>query len=165
MSHTGKVSMYPGNGFTQTLYGTKKQSQLMMAELKKNLWIGPGTRVVFIDFTVYNANLNMFCVVRQVFEFPAAGGILADSSYTAMKLIRYTTVGDYVVMGAEIILFVFLIFYVIEEVVEIAALKKEYFKGFFNNVDYVVIIMCFIILGHRSCHLFHHSADALRYQH
>ena len=29
--------------------------------------------------------------MRQIFEFPAAGGILADSSFTVAKLIRYTT--------------------------------------------------------------------------
>ena len=155
MSHVGKAGTYPGNGFTQNLFVTKKESQLMMAELKKNLWIGSGTRAVFIDFTVYNANLNMFCVVKQVFEFPAAGGIMADSSYTAMKLIRYTNTEDYVVMAAEIILFVFLLFYVIEEVVEIVALKKEYFKGFFNNVDYIVILMCFSILGYRAVTYFY----------
>ena len=150
MSHKGKAGTYPGNGFTQTLSTTKKQSQLMMAELKENLWVGPGTRIIFIDFTVYNANLNMFCVVKQIFEFPATGGILADASYTALKLIRYTTVEDYVVMASELILFVFLVFYIIEEIVEISVLKKGYFKGFFNNIDYIVILMCLAILGHRA---------------
>ena len=33
-------------------------------EMKQNLWLDRGTRAVFIDFTVYNANINMFCVVR-----------------------------------------------------------------------------------------------------
>ena len=44
-----------------------------IAELKKNLWVGRATRAVFIDFTVYNANVNLFCVITLVFEFPATG--------------------------------------------------------------------------------------------
>ena len=48
----------------------------------------PGTRVVIIDFTVYNVNLNHWCVVRQTFEFPAAGGVTPNSFYTVTKLMR-----------------------------------------------------------------------------
>ena len=43
----------------------KKDSSLELIEsLKDNLWIDRATRAVFIDFTVYNANINLFCVVR-----------------------------------------------------------------------------------------------------
>ena len=69
LTHWGLVSSYSGNGFTQVLKENKTASQLMMAELKRNLWIrsafylqkyfnisifiinSSGTRVVFIDFT------------------------------------------------------------------------------------------------------------------
>lgn len=37
---------------------------LQIASLKKNLWLDRGTRAAFIDFSVYNANINLFCVVR-----------------------------------------------------------------------------------------------------
>ena len=52
-------------------------------------------------------------------------------------------------MGAEIVLLVFLVFYTIEELIEIATLGKQYFKGFFNNTDYTVLILGYTILGHR----------------
>ena len=69
MTHYGKVGSYPGNGFTQILAEDKRKSQLMLAELKQNLWLGPGTRVLFIDFTVYNPNLNMWCVVSNTNKY------------------------------------------------------------------------------------------------
>ena len=120
--------------------------------------------MVFIDFTgkvdlgrhysiiilpVYNPNLNHWCVVRQTFELPASGGVVPNNFYTITKLIRYTTTEDYVVMGAELVLLFFCVFYTIEEIIEISSLKKQYFKGFFNNADWIVILMCFLILGHR----------------
>jgi len=37
---------------------------LFVCLFKDNLWIDRGTRAVFVDFTVYNANINLFCVVR-----------------------------------------------------------------------------------------------------
>jgi hypothetical protein len=32
--------------------------------LQDNLWLDRGTRAVFIDFSVYNANINLFCIIR-----------------------------------------------------------------------------------------------------
>lgn len=46
------------------------------------------TRAVFVDFAVYNANINLFCVVKLIFEFPATGGVIASSEYMTVKLIR-----------------------------------------------------------------------------
>ena len=56
---------------------------------------------------------------------------------------------DYIVMGAEIVLAFFCVFYTIEEIIEIATLGKQYFKGFFNNADWTVILLSFLILAHR----------------
>ena len=144
-----QVGSYPGDGFTQLLPADKKKAELTMAELKQNLWVEMGTRVVFIDFSVYNANMNMFAVVKLVFEFPASGGVLPKGFYTVMKLIRYRSMYDYFIMASEFLLVAFLIFYCVEEVVEIMALKKKYFHGLYNNLDYVVIVFCFLVLGHR----------------
>jgi len=36
---------------------------------QEHLWLDRGTRVVFIDFTVYNANINLFCIVKYVPHF------------------------------------------------------------------------------------------------
>lgn len=56
--------------------------------LKQNLWIGRGTRVVFLDFTVYNGNINLFCQIKLTVEFPASGGAVASKTFQTVKLIR-----------------------------------------------------------------------------
>ena len=50
----------------QDLSHDRNASIEVLASLRRNLWIGRGTRAVFIDFTVYNANINLFCVIRWV---------------------------------------------------------------------------------------------------
>lgn len=64
--HWGLISSYGGGGFVQNLATTKAQSLNIIDILKQNLWLDRGTRVIFIDFTVYNANINLFCVIRYV---------------------------------------------------------------------------------------------------
>ena len=52
------------------------------------MWIDRSTRVVMVDFTVYNANVNLFCVVKLAFEFPPTGGLMLSSSFRTVKVRR-----------------------------------------------------------------------------
>ncbi|KAK8775402.1 hypothetical protein V5799_031254 [Amblyomma americanum] len=62
--HWGLLSSYSGAGYYADLGITKEAATQVMADLKENLWIGRATRAVFLDFTVYNANVNLFCVIK-----------------------------------------------------------------------------------------------------
>ena len=62
--HWGQISSYSGGGYVQNLELTKAKSLAIVDELMQNLWLDRGTRAVFVDFTVYNANINLFCVIR-----------------------------------------------------------------------------------------------------
>lgn len=48
------------------LPGSRQGSAEALQDLQEGLWLDRGTRVVFIDFSVYNANINLFCVLRWV---------------------------------------------------------------------------------------------------
>ena len=63
-SFNGEISEYGGGGYTQVLPLTPNEAKDVIQYLKDNLWIDRATRAVFVDFTVYNANINLFCVVR-----------------------------------------------------------------------------------------------------
>lgn len=63
-SHEGKIGTYSGAGYYQNLADNSHDSLEILADLKQNLWIDRGTRVVFFDFSVYNANINLFCIIR-----------------------------------------------------------------------------------------------------
>lgn len=41
--------------------------------LYDNTWIDVYTQAVFVEFTVYNANVNLFCIVTLMFETTATG--------------------------------------------------------------------------------------------
>ncbi|XP_065058180.1 polycystin-2-like protein 1 [Rhopilema esculentum] len=137
----GQLTSYSGGGFTQLLKKTKAESKALIDDLKKNLWTDRGTRAVFIDFTVYNANINLFCVVTLVLEFPATGGCIPHPMFRTLKLIRYVTPMDYFVMACEAIFVLFLVYYSIEEFIEIKKHKLAYFKAFWNVLDVVVILL------------------------
>ncbi len=60
----GTMATYNGGGYVKNLAHTKDESTQILEYLKSNLWLDRGTRAVFLDFTVYNANINLFCQIR-----------------------------------------------------------------------------------------------------
>jgi len=139
--HTSHMTSYGGGGYIQNLALNKADSLEIVDTLMQNLWLDRGTRAVFVDFTVYNANINLFCVIRLLVEFPATGGAIPSWNFRTVKLIRYVSALDYFVLACECIFVLFIIYYIIEEAIEIKKHKMAYFKSFWNILDILVIIM------------------------
>ena len=62
--HSGQIASYSGSGYAQTLHYLKNETEAIIQELKQGKWVTQGTRFVSVDFTVYNANINLFCVAK-----------------------------------------------------------------------------------------------------
>jgi hypothetical protein len=82
------ISRYGGGGFVLDLALNYNDASAQLSDLHQYLWLDRGTRVVFLDFTVYNANINLFCQIRLTVEFPASGGAVPSSTFSTVKLIR-----------------------------------------------------------------------------
>jgi len=146
-SHWGLLTTYSGAGYVEDMTRNKTESEAIINYLFDNRWIVRGTRVVFIDFTVYNANINLFCVIRLTVEFPPTGGAIPHATLRTVKLIRYVTVTDYFIMACEFIFCLFIIYYMIEEGIEIKKHKFSYFKSFWNILDILVISIAIVCVA------------------
>ena len=60
----GLISKYGSSGYVVQLDILKYKSQAILASMRANDWISRETRAVFIDFSVYNTNLDLVLVVR-----------------------------------------------------------------------------------------------------
>ncbi|XP_077182849.1 polycystin-2-like protein 2 isoform X3 [Paroedura picta] len=139
--HWGRIGLYSSGGFTFTLPKSKNASIDKLSYLKEHGWLTRGTRVVFIDFSMYNANVNLFCVVRLVLEFPATGGILPSWQFYSVKLLRYVTYYDYFLASCEVIFCLFILSFIIQEFIKMKTHKKEYVKNAWNWLDVLLILL------------------------
>ncbi|XP_008500272.2 polycystic kidney disease 2-like 1 protein [Calypte anna] len=146
-SHWGKLTSYSGGGYYIDLKLTREESDEALQVLKEKLWLDRGTRVVFIDFSVYNANINLFCVLRLVVEFPATGGAIPSWQIRTVKLIRYVSAWDFFIAACEIVFCVFIFYYVVEEILELCIHKLRYFISIWNILDLVIILLSIIAIG------------------
>ena len=63
-NHPGVIANYGPGGSIQDFHSLKNETAAIIKELKEGLWISRGTRFVTLDFTVYNANINLFCIIK-----------------------------------------------------------------------------------------------------
>nr|XP_048298456.1 polycystic kidney disease 2-like 2 protein isoform X2 [Myodes glareolus] len=145
--HWGFVGVYRDGGYIFTLSKSKSETQAKFADLRLHSWITRGTRVVFIDFSVYNANVNLFCIVRLVAEFPATGGLLTSWQFYSVKLLRYVTHYDYFIASCEIIFCIFLFVFITQELRKLNEFKFAYFKSVWNWLEMLLLALCFLAVS------------------
>ena len=70
--------------------------------------------------------------------------MIPSFNFRTVKLIRYVTDFDYFVMACEGIFILFIVYYTIEEILEITKHKLQYFKSFWNVLDVIVIFLGYV---------------------
>ncbi len=79
-------------------------------------------------------------------EFPATGGAIPSWVFRTVKLIRYVSTFDFFVLGCEGLYVLFILYYLVEEIIEIRIHKLQYLKSFWNILDIVVILISLICI-------------------
>ncbi|KAL4661411.1 hypothetical protein H8957_015508 [Semnopithecus entellus] len=145
--HWGFLGVYQNGGYIFTLSKSKSETKNKFIDLRLNSWITRGTRVIFIDFSLYNANVNLFCIIRLVAEFPATGGILTSWQFYSVKLLRYVSYYDYFIASCEITFCIFLFVFTMQEVKKIKEFKSAYFKSIWNWLELLLLLLCFVAVS------------------
>lgn len=62
----GHFGLYPTNSFTQVLSLKDELNKAIIRKLFDGNWIDRRTRAIIVEFSLYNANLDMFCFAQWV---------------------------------------------------------------------------------------------------
>ena len=143
----GSYHIYSGGGYELRMKGQIKKLNNKIKTLQENNWIDNRTRALITEFSVYNAQANLFGVVKIVAEF-VGGGISPVFRIDIIRLTRVMDLGGYIVTACELF-FVFATFYYVLNT--IATLKslgpKGFFKDAWNMIDIVTIIFSLVVMG------------------
>jgi hypothetical protein len=62
--YAATINTYPSKGY-ELMFDTSKDDPLpFIQELKANKWIDLQTRLITIEFTIYNGNINLFLQIK-----------------------------------------------------------------------------------------------------
>ncbi|KAK3736330.1 hypothetical protein QZH41_020801, partial [Actinostola sp. cb2023] len=138
------VSTYGGGGFAAELGETRDNASKIIETLENHTWIDEHTRAVITELSTYNAVSNLFCVMSLVVEFLPTNGIYL---YTDLKISRlFSTSGGMqtLVVVSEFFILIFFAVFIYQELKQLYQMKKNYFKEFWNCVEFIMVILVFV---------------------
>ncbi|NWS51862.1 PK1L2 protein, partial [Chunga burmeisteri] len=143
----GKLAIYRGGGYVIHLGTDPKNASRILQYLFNNVWLDTFTRAVFVEFTVYNANVNLFCIVSLMFETNALGAFFTSAELQSVRLYPYTNSLHIFVVAAEIIYFVFIVYYMIVQGKLMKTLRWRYFHSKWNLLEMAIILISWSALS------------------
>ncbi|XP_026519394.1 polycystic kidney disease protein 1-like 2 [Terrapene carolina triunguis] len=164
----GKLAIYRGGGYVVHLGTDPKNATRILQYLFNNVWLDTFTRAVFVEFTVYNANVNLFCIISLMFETNALGAFFTHAELQSIRLYPYTDGLHIFVVAAEVIYFLFVIYYMVAQGKLMRALKWRYFHSKWNLLELAIILISWstlsvfvkrTILGARDISYYQHHKD------
>ena len=144
---SGRIGNYGGGGYVIRLTGIQEDLLERFNILQKHHWIDQNTRAVFLEFSVYNANINLFatCVVSA--EFNEGGGILPKWRFEPLRLIKSTNYYGTIVTVCEIIFALATFLSTGKEFWKLKNERLNYFANYWNIVEVVILLVSYIAIG------------------
>ena len=103
-------------------------------------WIDRQTRAVFVEFTLYNPNLNLFSYCLILFEILPTGNLITSSEFKPLNLLDISDKNSISFkLIINIIYMILICLYIINEIKLVVRERKEYFKQFYNYIEISII--------------------------
>uniref|UniRef100_G1Q633 Uncharacterized protein n=1 Tax=Myotis lucifugus TaxID=59463 RepID=G1Q633_MYOLU len=136
----GKLTVYRGGGYVLPL-GTNRQSAARILQyLFDNTWLDSLTRAVFVEFTVYNANVNLFCIITLTLETSALGTFFTCTDLQSLRLYPFTDGWHPFVAAAKVIYLLFLLYYMVMQGKLMRKQKWCYFHSKWSLLELAIIL-------------------------
>ncbi|XP_041085447.1 polycystin-1 isoform X3 [Polyodon spathula] len=136
----GKLSIYNSGGYVKELKRTMNDSNTTLLDLQRNNWLDRMTSAVFVEFTLYNTNTDLYAAVALLVEFAAPSSAYTSMHIKAVPLLRLSTGADLllVMMG---FLVMFVVYFVVHETLIMKKERSSYFSQPWNLVQWSVIVL------------------------
>ena len=145
--YTGRIGTYGGGGYVIHLSGTQSNIQQKFEQLQKTHWIDKYTRAVLLEFSIYNANVNLYATAVVLAEFHAGGGITPKFRFEPIQLRKSEDFTGLVQYTSEVLFVCATVFFTLRELWELKKQKCNYFSSYWNIAEVCIIITSFTTIG------------------
>ena len=138
------METYFGGGYVIEIFPKWKNDKII-DKVKQRRWIDRQTRVVIIEFALYNAANSNFDMVNIIFEFPPSGGMVPSYFVTPFKL--YETSENKIIMRVSQALFILMmVFFSVREIKLMHKCGGKYFQEFWNLVEVALVLLSMLAI-------------------
>ncbi|XP_033990476.1 polycystic kidney disease protein 1-like 2 [Trematomus bernacchii] len=143
----GKMVLYRGGGFVAEIGPDSQNASRTLEYLFRNTWLDAYTRAIFVEFTVYNANVNLFCIVTLLLETTAVGAFQFYSELQSVRLYQSTGGLHIFVLAAEIIYLLFILYYMFLQAKLMKQQRCAYLRSTWNLLELSIILLSWSTLA------------------
>ncbi|XP_065272844.1 polycystin-1-like protein 3 [Emys orbicularis] len=141
----GQLSLYPGGGYLAHLGTNSSRAHSVLRYLERSRWLDGCSCAIFVEFTVYNANVNLFCVVTLLLETPGTGAFLPSAELQSIRL--YSSSGLTQLTCAQVTYLLLLLFDLWVQGRRLKQQKWRYFSSQRNVLDISIILISLAASG------------------
>jgi polycystin 1L2 len=146
--YLGLYNNYMGGGYVLPLKEDLVNLSKNLDLLKNFSWLDRQTRALFIEFSLYNPNVNLFAYSTILFEILPTGNIIKSYKFYPLSLLDDTQ-SNFISFRliCNLIYICFVIFFMIKEAKLLFRLRIEYFRQFWNYVELSIIAFSWAALA------------------
>ncbi|ESP04058.1 hypothetical protein LOTGIDRAFT_110212 [Lottia gigantea] len=135
--HAGKIGVYPSGGYIVDLIGARRRVDNMIEDLIQLKWIDHRTRALFVEFTLYNPNVNLFTQTTVAFEVPASGSFVSEIVVKTFRLFSYLGGYGVVVALCDVLTLLFILYFSTRMLKKLRKERRAFFTTFWNGVEFL----------------------------
>eukprot|EP00062_Callorhinchus_milii_P004488 gi/632943693/ref/XP_007887086.1/ PREDICTED: polycystin-1-like [Callorhinchus milii] len=139
--YLGEMGLYDSGGYTQELGNNFGESSSILWDLRKNNWIDPMTRAVFVEFTQYNHNVDLHVVLTLLLEFPAVGSVASTVDIKPITMMR-SSQGANLQLVMMVLLLLFSLGFLFGEGCDLRRERLAYFTEGWRYLQLLIILLC-----------------------
>lgn len=146
--YPGAHATYSGGGYVLELPATVADHPEIFSQLKSAEWIDSYTRAVFLEFTLYNPNVDLFTAMVYLFEFTSLGRIFPMHHEFTSSLYHHSSDYELMIAISEVLFFCFNVSFVYIEIKKLRGNgRSKYFSDFWSYIEIVQILLAITLFG------------------
>lgn len=141
LPYLGIYSNYFGGGYVHKFKPSQASLESMSQDflnLENFKWIDSQTRAIFIEFSLYNVNLNVFAYCTILFELLPTGNFLKTMRFQPVLLYEPLSFQTALILIINFVYIIFIVFFMIKEIRSIYKKGFEYFLDFWIYLEWIL---------------------------
>ncbi|XP_070940970.1 polycystin-1-like protein 3 isoform X4 [Macaca nemestrina] len=143
----GEFATYSGGGYAVKLGRNSSTAARVLQHLEQRNWLDQRTKGLFVEFVVFNANVNLFCVVILMLESSDVGAFFTSVRLESFTSLQMSKKGFAWSIISQVIYYLLVCYYAFKQGCRLKRQKWRFFTGRRNILDTSIILISFIILG------------------
>ncbi len=140
----GNNYIYSGGGYIAILPEELTDAKTEIERLKSLDWINLYTRAIVVEFSTYNANINLFSNVMLLFEIPPSGGVLTLFFIETFRVYHNVGTNANVILMCELVVLGIVIYFTVIVCKAMRKQRREFFKKLNNWVELTQTVIAYM---------------------